>query len=258
MLIGAEHREHGAMLFRTVACLPLLTGAWRDRGGGFARSVGTWFSVGIDEAAVYGPSLATPGSGSTRQINTNQLGRTLTDPDLDPPVTVLVAWNGNPMVSVPEHRADPPGPRPRRPVHRGPRAVHDRHRALRRRRAAGDDAAGADRRGRQRGGTSTSDGTRPRSSRGAKRSSNTELFRRLSHGLGFDDPELQRERRVADRGRPRAARRATRGPRCDATGFVRLPLPEDLRPYADGGFATPDGKAMLFDGSRRGRGPLPD
>ena len=89
------------MLFRTVACLPLLTGAWRDRGGGFARSVGTWFSVGLDEAAVYGPSLATPGSGPTRQINTNQLGRTLTDPDLDPPVTVLVAWNGNPMVSVP-------------------------------------------------------------------------------------------------------------------------------------------------------------
>ena len=25
-LIGAEHREHGAMLFRTIACLPLLTG----------------------------------------------------------------------------------------------------------------------------------------------------------------------------------------------------------------------------------------
>ena len=36
-LIGAEHHEHGAMFFRTLACLPVLTGAWRDRGGGLAR-----------------------------------------------------------------------------------------------------------------------------------------------------------------------------------------------------------------------------
>jgi anaerobic selenocysteine-containing dehydrogenase len=28
-LIGAEHREHGAMFFRTLSCLPLLTGSWR-------------------------------------------------------------------------------------------------------------------------------------------------------------------------------------------------------------------------------------
>ena len=99
MLIGAEHREHGAMLFRAVACLPVLTGAWRDRGGGFARSVGSWNSVGIDEAAVYGPSLAAPGQ-RVREVNTNHLGRALTELT-DPPVTVLFAWNGNPMVSVP-------------------------------------------------------------------------------------------------------------------------------------------------------------
>ncbi|TPW13218.1 MAG: putative molybdopterin oxidoreductase, partial [Acidimicrobiaceae bacterium] len=41
-LIGAEHHEYGAMFFRTLACLPALVGAWRDRGGGFARSVGVW------------------------------------------------------------------------------------------------------------------------------------------------------------------------------------------------------------------------
>ena len=31
----------------------------------------------------------------------NHLGRALTDPDLSPPVDVLLVWNGNPLVSVP-------------------------------------------------------------------------------------------------------------------------------------------------------------
>ena len=37
-LIGIEHHRNGAMQFRTVACLPVLSGAWRHRGGGLARS----------------------------------------------------------------------------------------------------------------------------------------------------------------------------------------------------------------------------
>jgi anaerobic selenocysteine-containing dehydrogenase len=41
-LVGAEHHENGAMFFRTLACLPALVGAWNDRGGGFARSIGVW------------------------------------------------------------------------------------------------------------------------------------------------------------------------------------------------------------------------
>ena len=37
-LIGLEHHRNGAMQFRTLACLPVLSGAWRHRGGGLARS----------------------------------------------------------------------------------------------------------------------------------------------------------------------------------------------------------------------------
>ena len=33
-LIGMEHHANGAMAFRTIACLPALVGAWRERGGG--------------------------------------------------------------------------------------------------------------------------------------------------------------------------------------------------------------------------------
>ena len=36
-LIGAEHHENGAMFYRTIACLPALTGSWRERGGGRMR-----------------------------------------------------------------------------------------------------------------------------------------------------------------------------------------------------------------------------
>ena len=46
---------------------------------------------------------------------------------------------------------------------------------------------------------------------------------------------------------------------CAAKGVVRLSLPEDLRPYADGGFPTVSGKAELFSHSLAAKGhePLP-
>ena len=37
-LIGLEHHRNGAMQFRTIACLAVLSGAFRHRGGGLARS----------------------------------------------------------------------------------------------------------------------------------------------------------------------------------------------------------------------------
>lgn len=38
-LIGIEHHRNGAMQYRTLACLPALSGAWQYRGGGLARSM---------------------------------------------------------------------------------------------------------------------------------------------------------------------------------------------------------------------------
>lgn len=34
MLFGMEHRAHGGMTYRTIACLPALVGAWRELAGG--------------------------------------------------------------------------------------------------------------------------------------------------------------------------------------------------------------------------------
>ena len=99
-LIGAEHHENGAMFFRTLACLPVLTGSWRVPGGGLARSVGSWMSVNVD-SSVYDPDLP----ADRRSINMNHLGRALTDEEMAPPIHGLFVWNGNPLVSVPNASA---------------------------------------------------------------------------------------------------------------------------------------------------------
>ena len=77
-LIGPEHHENGAMFFRTLACLPALTGAWRDRGGGYSRSVGFWTERQIDHDALSRPDLIpTDAAGNaprTRQHESPRIG----------------------------------------------------------------------------------------------------------------------------------------------------------------------------------------
>lgn len=94
-LIGAEHRASGGMIFRTLACLPTVTGQWRHLGGGLSRSVGSWSSEFVDDS-VFDP-VDPP---QVRSLPFTQLGRALTDP-LDPPVTALFVWNGNPVITCP-------------------------------------------------------------------------------------------------------------------------------------------------------------
>ncbi len=91
--------------------------------------------------------------------------------------------------------------------------------------------------------------------------SNTELFRRLSSALGFTEPELYTpDDELLDAALHRLSDEERSALRTD--GFIRLPLPEDLRPYAEGGFATPDGRARLavpgYDPPREGPGGDPD
>ncbi len=98
-MIGAEHRENGAMLFRTMACLPTLTGSWKHRGGGLSRSVGSWFNDFVDSSVFDAEHLA---QGKPRRaLPFTQLGQVLTDASLAPSVTVLYVWNGNPVLTCP-------------------------------------------------------------------------------------------------------------------------------------------------------------
>lgn len=100
-LIGPEHHENGAMFFRTLACLPALTGAWRHRGGGMSRSVGFWTEGQIDFDALNRPDLL--GDARPRTVNMSRLGEVLTTMDgvAHSPIHAMVVWNCNPLVTVP-------------------------------------------------------------------------------------------------------------------------------------------------------------
>ena len=81
-LIGAEHHENGAMFYRTLACLPALIGAWRDRGGGLLRSVGSWQDRARRRRRARAAPTCSPGA-LPRTLNMSRLGEILTDEQLD-------------------------------------------------------------------------------------------------------------------------------------------------------------------------------
>ena len=98
---------------------------------------------------------------------------------------------------------------------------------------------------------------------------NTEVFRLLARAMGFEpelfevsDEELARGVwRAGDACGLRPRGRASTGITLEATkaGPVRLNLPENWAPFAEGKFATPSGKCELYSEreARAGRDPLP-
>ena len=100
-LIGLEHHRNGAMMFRTLACLPILTGAWRHRGGGLCRSTGAFQFSMLNMEELLMPWLQKPG---VRTLNMRDLGRDLTSTELRPPIQSLLIYNSNPAVSLPNQQ----------------------------------------------------------------------------------------------------------------------------------------------------------
>src|SRR5437016_455828 len=96
-LIGLEHHRNGAMMFRTIACLPVLTGAWRHRGGGLARSTGALQYSLLNTDALWKPEMNRP----ARVLNMRDLGNDLCNAELHPPIRSLLVYNSNPAVIPP-------------------------------------------------------------------------------------------------------------------------------------------------------------
>jgi anaerobic selenocysteine-containing dehydrogenase len=84
------------MALRTVACLPALTGAWRDAAGGVLLSSSGNYPV--DTAALERPDLMpTP---APRTINMSTIGHDLLH--AQPPIKALFVYNSNPVAVAPQ------------------------------------------------------------------------------------------------------------------------------------------------------------
>jgi len=87
-LIGMEHREHGQDIHRAVAALAAVSGS------GYMRSTQVYFDTAFADIV--------PPPGPQRVVNMSVLGEVLTDPDLEPPVTVLMNYGCNPAAITPD------------------------------------------------------------------------------------------------------------------------------------------------------------
>jgi anaerobic selenocysteine-containing dehydrogenase len=96
--VGAQRHMGAPVAYSTIASLPALTGAWRDRGGGCSYIPLATASAVSD----YALKRADLRPGPVRTINMSQLGQALTDPSLDPPVKAFVCWNSNPAAIAPD------------------------------------------------------------------------------------------------------------------------------------------------------------
>jgi anaerobic selenocysteine-containing dehydrogenase len=246
---GLNRHAGGGMAVRTIACLPALVGAWRQPGGGVLLSTSGTFPVNGD--ALERPDLIPPG---TRKLNMSQIGRILLDGTLQPPVGAVFVFNSNPVAVAPEQEA----------VRRGFAredlftVVHDLFRT--------DTVDFADV---VLPATTTLEHydihkayghlylslSQPAIAPLGECKSNTEVFRLLAARMGLDHPCL----RESDEDMARQALRWEH-PRLQGTDFerlrregtVRLSVPENWAPFAEGGFPTPSGKCELVADSLAG------
>ena len=98
---GMQRVRGGGNAVRAVACLPALTGAWRQRAGGLLLSASGHFPV--DRAALHRPDLLA--GRAPRTINMSTIGDDLlreTSPAFGPKIEALIVYNSNPVAVAPE------------------------------------------------------------------------------------------------------------------------------------------------------------
>ena len=97
MGVALERHAGGGQTIRAVCCLPALTGAWRELGGGILAMPVWEHPYRFD--AICRPDWIPQG---TRVINNLQLGRHLTGRIEGPPILSMMCWNSNPVTQAPE------------------------------------------------------------------------------------------------------------------------------------------------------------
>jgi anaerobic selenocysteine-containing dehydrogenase len=104
MNYGLQRVRGGGNAVRAIACLPSLTGAWRERAGGLLLSSSGWAPV--DSHTLQRPDLI-PGwpSHQPRVINMNAIGDALLhhgDAQFGPKIEAVIVYNSNPVAVAPD------------------------------------------------------------------------------------------------------------------------------------------------------------
>jgi len=253
---GMQRTAGGGNAARAIACLPALTGAWRDpAGGALLSSSGTY---PVNRHALERPDLV---RGNPRTINMTGIGDALLDAR-DPPIRAIYVYNSNPVAIAPDsgrvrkgfaredlfvvvHEifqtdtadfADILLPATTQLEHIDIHASYGHLYAL---------------------------ANNPAIAPLGEALPNTEVFRRLASRMGFDEPcfadtDDDIARQAFDRNDARAASLDWDTLRRD--GWRRLDVPARYAPFAEGGFPTPSGKCEFWSETMKAAGhdPLPD
>ena len=252
---GMQRHAGGGIAARNIACLPALTGAWRDVAGGIVLTTADFYS--FNHAGLERPDLL--GKRRPRVINHSALGDALTS--AQPPVRAVVVYNNNPVAVCPDSAkvvagfaredlfcvvmdsfltdtadyADIVLPATTQLEH------YDVHKSY---------------------GHLYVLGNNPAIAPVGESLPNSEVFRRLAARMGFGEPCF----RDSDEDICRTALESTeprmRGVAWDAvkeSGWQRLDVPERFAPFAAGGFPTPSGKCEFKSAllAAQGMDPLP-
>jgi len=247
---GLQRARGGGMAMRNIACLPALTGAFRDAAGGIFLSTSGNFAV--DSHALGRPDLLA--GRRPRTINMSTIGHALLDPAA--PIRALIVYNSNPVAVAPDSTR----------VARG---------------FAREDLFTVVLEHFQ---TDTADyadillpattqlehldvvkpyghyymvANNPAIAPLGESKPNSEIFRLLARAMGFTEPcfrdsdEIIAQAAVAKDWDFKAVR---------ATGWKRVGPPKEVARFADGGFDTPSGKVEFYSARAEGLGldPLPD
>jgi anaerobic selenocysteine-containing dehydrogenase len=236
---GMQRTRGGGNATRLVALLPCLTGAWRARGGGLLMSSSGWFPR--DDAALQRADLLA--GRQPRTVNMSTLGDDLlreASGGFGPRIEALIVYNSNPLAAAPESAKVARGlaredlftvmleqfqtdtadfadwllPATLQPEHLD---VHTTY------------------------GHTDVVWNEPVVPPAGQCKPNSQIFRELAARMGFDEPCF------ADTDEQLAHQAFRPGTvdihRLRMQGWQPLALPE--RPFADGGFPTPSGKARV-------------
>ena len=245
---GMQRHAGGGIAARTIACLPALTGAWRDAAGGIVLTTADFYR--FDHAALERPDLLA--GRRPRVINHSKLGDALTS--AEPPVRATIVYNNNPVAVCPDSDkviagfsredlftvvmdhfqtdtadyADLVLPATTQLEH------YDVHKSY---------------------GHLYVLANNPAIAPVGESLPNSEVFRRLAARMGFDEPCF----RDSDEDICRTALKGIGWDRLKQDGWQRLELPERFAPFAQGGFPTPSGKCEFYSASleKQGVDPLP-